>query len=221
MDRDSETKLKRLTKGVSVGCAAAIGLAAIWAGGHDLRPEALLRADLLSLLEARSPGGRMGGVSAKSKPRRALTPTERVLSGSRTRPAATAAPAAVAAPPVLLPGAAPLAPAVTDVLTAGAPVQTLGGAPVGLLPAAPAIFGGGGGAGGGGGGIGGTPAPGGPGGGLPGAEVPPTVVAPAVPEPATWMMLLIGFGLTGWSMRTTKSHRMLGRRASRGDVDPA
>jgi PEP-CTERM motif len=31
-----------------------------------------------------------------------------------------------------------------------------------------------------------------------------TLNSPAVPEPATWMMMLVGFGLIGWSMRRSK-----------------
>jgi hypothetical protein len=77
--------------------------------------------------------------------------------------------------------------------------------PAGFVPAvfAPVIGGGvfaccGGGGGG----------PGGGGGGPPGQPPPPNQPPPnqpppppAVPEPATWAMIIVGFGLAGWSLR--------------------
>jgi hypothetical protein len=57
--------------------------------------------------------------------------------------------------------------------------------------------------------------PGGGGGGTPGGSTPasnptpqprePVIVPPAVPEPATWLMMLLGFGLIGWRLRRTKA----------------
>jgi hypothetical protein len=79
--------------------------------------------------------------------------------------------------------------------------------PAGFVPAvfAPVIgggvfaccSGGGGGPGGGSGGPGGPPAQPPPNQPPPNQPPPP----PAVPEPATWAMIIFGFGLTGWSLR--------------------
>ncbi|HEU4819591.1 MAG TPA: PEPxxWA-CTERM sorting domain-containing protein [Qipengyuania sp.] len=33
------------------------------------------------------------------------------------------------------------------------------------------------------------------------------ITAPAVPEPATWAMLILGFGMVGWTMRYRAAHR--------------
>jgi len=33
------------------------------------------------------------------------------------------------------------------------------------------------------------------------------VIAPAVPEPATWTMLILGFGMVGWTMRYRPAHK--------------
>lgn len=60
----------------------------------------------------------------------------------------------------------------------------------------------------GGDGTGGTRGGGFPGGGIPGGGIPTPVITPTpitpVPEPATWAMLLVGFGLVGLTLRRTR-----------------
>ncbi len=64
---------------------------------------------------------------------------------------------------------------------------------------------GGGGTGGGGGGTGGGGTGGGGGGTGGGGTNPPPPIVPAIPEPSTWLMLLMGFAVTGMALRRDKS----------------
>jgi hypothetical protein len=146
-------------------------------------------ADPISLIAERSPGERGAGALLSTKPG---GPEERVLSEVRERDPAAGDPAGAAPPgpndPVF--GVAPN----TFSPAGGAP----GGDPAGGDPAGgdPSFFPGGGDPGGPSFLQRSTPfvAPGNP--GLPGI--------PAVPEPATWAMLLLGFGGIGMMMRRRK-----------------
>jgi hypothetical protein len=140
--------------------------------------------DILSMMRARSPGDRAEGAQTTKRP---------VQMAALSRPASKAAPMAavrpppVAAPPVAMaaPAAvAPIAPAVAGApVVAAAPIAS-GGFPaaagLAILPLIPLI---------GGDGDDGV---------SPGITQPPT---PAIPEPATWMMMILGFGILGSVMR--------------------
>lgn len=208
VDRGCDPFLKRFAQGVSVSSVIAVVAAALWSGSASPGRGVGLTADLFSLLQARSPGERAAGALAQSKPRRAA-PFERVLSNSRTRPAAVPARVAPATAPAILLAEVPLV-APVEAPVAGVPVETLGGVPLGVAQTAPVFFGGGAGAG--------TPVTSGPGGGVPGAPgtpdtgTQPVVTVPevsgAVPEPKTWGMMLIGFGMIGWSLRRERVFRL-------------
>jgi hypothetical protein len=148
------------------------------------------------LFGSRSPGERAEGTLANLKHRRSAGLHQRALPKVRRGP--LAAIRAPAAPPATPPEAAPLYNVVTDT-----PKALLPGTPLGLSPigGGPGVF------------SGLTPTPGG--GGVivspPPAvnppETPTTPVTPvipptaAVPEPASWMMMLFGFLLTGSMVR--------------------
>lgn len=159
-------------------------------------------ADPLSILATRSPGARAPGALTQTKGvRRAVAgpvgavPSERVLSGARSRP--VSAPTAIPpAPGVVFEMPAPTpAPVIVPTVVGDLPGVSAG-PPVAFVGPAPFIGGGIGGGSGGGGVIlpgtggtdngGGTVAPGG---------------APAIPEPATWLMMVIGFMALGVAMR--------------------
>lgn len=169
----------------------------------------------LAELLARSPGARIGGVALKAKTRRAALaaapsgPADLAPGKEQTALAAGAPEGPI--PGFLAPGGTP-----TDIFAP--PVPGLAFASSGSGPSfaalpPPAIggggifIGGGGGSGGGGGGGGGTgTVPSGP---TPTLTTPPTPtptgtvptpVAP-VPEPATWLMMIAGFGAVGTAMR--------------------
>ena len=151
-------------------------------------------ASLASLLSDRSPGEReQGALSSKARVKVASV----ALPDRKPRPkvpVAAVLPAAVSPPvaalaPVAIPGALPV-PVATLPLTAAA-------VPAGssfFLPPIPFIPGGGG----------GTTTlvvtPPGGSGPPPGGENPPPP-GPAVPEPATWLMLISGFGMLGFALR--------------------
>lgn len=206
MNRGDSSFFKRLALGVTASSGLAVAAAALWAGGNLPGREGGLTADLFSLLQARSPGERAEGALAQSKPRR-TAPFERVLSDSRTRPApAVPGAAPPAATPALVLADVPLV-QLADAPLAGVPVETLGGVPLGVTQAPPVIFGGGSG--------GGTPVTGGSGGGTPGTPgtdnqpvVTPPNVNGAVPEPATWGLMLIGFGMVGSLLRRAQTLRL-------------
>jgi hypothetical protein len=158
-----------------------------------------------SILSARSPGGRAPGALTQTKKRQRVAsagrprlPTERVLSGGRTRPGAPFVDAPLAFGPGAFDGL-PLAPVVlADNLP---PLPVIPGVPViGLEPNGPS---GGLPGGGGGGGVIGDPGPGDDGDETtpPPPPPPPNTEVPAVPEPATWATFILGFLLVGAAMR--------------------
>jgi len=161
-------------------------------GSKATRFIAAALADPLAVLEGRSPGRRPSGALAQSKPKKQIPiglgkPSERVLANVRSRPFIPAAmtKGVGQSPYMMVPGIFD-APAATQnaLATAVEPTSTansngLGG---GLLPIAPPLLGGGG-----------TPVTG------PTTDVP-APVSP-VPEPQTWLMMIIGFLVTGQVLR--------------------
>lgn len=159
--------------------------------------------DPISVLAARSPGARGAGALSQSKARLAKKasapwdqPVERVLNAVRTRPSTVVPAETVTFAPVIGgPGDLNGVPAVEPLGDAGG-LPIGGGFPGGF---GPVIVGGGGGGGGGGT----TP-------GEPGTDNPtptptvPVVPIPAVPEPATWLMMLLGFGSMGFVLRSRR-----------------
>jgi hypothetical protein len=145
--------------------------------------------DVLSMLHKRSPEQRPEGALASTKGRvsavlpAAVSPAPAPKIASVAAPAAKPAIVTYAVPetPMAMPAA--VVPAVASALPlAAAPAAAGGGLfiPPLVIP-------------GGGGGIATLVTP-------PGTSVPPTPV-PGVPEPATWAMMIIGFGLLGGLLR--------------------
>jgi PEP-CTERM motif len=163
-------------------------------GLSDIKTVAAMLAD-------RSPGRRPKGQLASLKPKRQAALHERALPKVR-RPAPPANPLAS------LIGPSSIAPVPTPAIeTSPAPLYSMVGGPLTVVP--PVVVPGGGTPSGGG-------TPGGPpvftdippsgGGGsivvpppITTSEVPP--VTSAVPEPDTWAMMLVGFALMGWVLR--------------------
>jgi PEP-CTERM motif len=153
---------------------------------------------LMAMLDARSPGERASGELSATKIKAhkiaiARQPSERAL-GKIVRPAPVTSPEFVAAvtpkSSEVAMAAAPFGPVtLADVVTPVAAARPLGG-----------VVGGGGGVilsapgGGGGGGGGGTS-------GVTDAPQVPTQITASVPEPATWITMLIGFGVIGAGQR--------------------
>ncbi|URD61630.1 PEPxxWA-CTERM sorting domain-containing protein [Sphingomonas sp. KRR8] len=192
---------RKLTVGaiLGLGMVAAAGtpvaLQTLASHGFDV-PTLSAPKSLMALLDSRSPGERDKGVLTSTKSRKlasnaAAKPHERAL-GKIIRPSAAppkefvealappppveAAPS-VAPPPTL----AEVLPKVTGVPgNAPPPGVTLVGPPPGGTPGTP-----------------GTPV-------TPGTPGTPEVPS-AVPEPATWMTMLLGFGLIGSSMRRRRA----------------
>jgi hypothetical protein len=203
MNKGAHDRLvRRVAARATYGGLIVLGVAAIGSTGAPSRVAESLEADLFSLFQERSPGARANGALVQSKPISRAAPTERVLSSGRRRPSGPPAPASTAqAGPASL---------VVDPLTGTEPPAFLafGGVPSFPLDAAatgpgaassPAGFG-----------FGGSPfvvsGPGG--GGAPGVSPEPVAaaspvpeVASAVPEPATWVTLLLGFGMVGIGLR--------------------
>lgn len=165
----------------------ALGVASLT--GTDLAGAAAVRAtNLMDLIDQRSPGVRTEGQLTKMR-RMAPAPLEEF-----------APPAAL--PTELAQALSPPSPVELAVDIKATPAPTLFAPPLpgGIFMAHP---GGGGGPPGGGGGGG---PPGGGGGSPPGS--PPIVVPQgpgAVPEPGTWMTMLLGFGLMGWTIRRQRA----------------
>ena len=164
-------------------------------GGATAKFVAAALANPLDILAGRSPGERMPGALAQSKPRKQLPstasqPGERVLSNVRTRPIAPVV-APKSAPSAAAPGmvdATPPSGGVLGIPTPFAPVASIGGIGGGILPASSGFVSGGGAVG--------TPA----GNVLP--EVPAVVAA--VPEPNTWVMMLAGFLAMAVTLRSRR-----------------
>lgn len=158
--------------------------------GYDVPTMATPRS-LLALLDARSPGERDKGALTSTKNRKLASndvrPHERAL-GKIIRPSAAPPAELVEAltPATLTPVAPAVAPpTLAEVLPKVFP------APGNASPPGSVLIGPAGGGGGGGGG--GSP-------GTPGTPQIPEVPS-AVPEPATWLMMLLGFGVIGATQR--------------------
>ena len=159
-------------------------------------------ASLLAMLEDRSPGERTTGELAASKKKLAEAPRQRALGKIHQPEAPPELIQALIAPSPELLVAPPLAVPVKETLLAALapPLSAPGSVPGGTVPG------------------GGSPGGGGPGGGGPGGggggEVPPTqppVTPPvaAVPEPATWTMMLLGFGSIGLMLRRSRRRTVM------------
>jgi len=141
------------------------------------------------MMMERSPGERSKGALASLKHKRLASVHERALPKVRA-PARPASPLAalVTAPAVPLPAPGPLYNTVAGPPPA-VPLEIAppgGGIPGGGSPEIPLP--------GGGGGVG-PPIV------TPEVPTPPTTPPPGVPEPATWAMMLLGFGFTGLALR--------------------
>lgn len=202
------TSAQTPTMAAATGMSEIAKLAA--AGGIDA-----LQQDL----DARSPGLRAPGALTQTKGRRisslrdAFKPKERVLSGERTRPSASAddppalayetgnvtgGPGAPSGPVALPDGGGDGVVANFDPVPAA-----VGSYPVYGGGTTPIVVSGGGGGGTGGGGSGGGSSGG-------GSDTPPDVGS-AVPEPATWLSLMIGFFAIGFGLRDGSAFRAVGR----------
>lgn len=176
---------------LAAGAGTPVILQTLASHGFDV-PTIAAPQSLLALLDARSPGEREKGALTATKTRKLASttsdakPHERAL-GKIIRPAPTAPSEFVQAltPPTPVVAAPAVAPPVTlaDVIPPVTGTPGSGAPPITTLAAPP---------GGGNPGTPGTP-------GTPTTTVPD--VPPAVPEPATWMMMLLGFGLIGSAMR--------------------
>lgn len=160
-------------------------------------------ADVIRLLEGRSPGERGDAVLVKTRQERVGGPLgpppiteesqERVLGKVFPPDDESTFPADLV---VTLVPEGPLDPIAE--LSQISPFLPVGGSPAGPIPGLPAIIGGGGGSGGGGGG------------GGDGGLVPPVIVTPpsAVPEPETWMLMLVGAFLCSAALRRRKRRQI-------------
>jgi hypothetical protein len=165
---------------------------------------------ILRLLDARSPGERTRAELASIKQKKAVhaaaqPPHERAL--GKVFPPEGGAPEdqapALVSPEELLANMGPL-----GVPTISAPVElpVLDSVlPVNLpVTAVPGLIGGGGATGGlPGGGAGGLPGGAGPPGGATQQNPASPLVTSAVPEPETWLMMILGLFVCGWTMRRT------------------
>ena len=171
--------------------SAAVAVASF--SGVDLAAAAAEKVQSVAdLLAQRSPGERTGTQLTKTKHKYSA-----VLAEREAPAAAPTLPSPVAQ--MLLPATpAPLIPETLPVLAEAVPPL-----PPIFLP----IIGGGvlfpGGGGGGPGGGGGAPEPPPP--LQPPPTQPPPIVAPPVPEPATWTMMIVGFGVAGWQLRRRRA----------------
>lgn len=191
-----------------LACLVAIAsapLAVTTLGEHGVALPGLASAQqVMSLLDARSPGERTKGELSKTKVERLASPRARALGKvfpPQPTPTERLAQVIVPNPP------APIVEAIPPVPPAVPPALGEVISPSGLIASAPlalgsALLGGSF----GGGLVGPPPGGGGGGGGItppPTGTTPPPVdtVAPAVPEPGTWLMMLLGFGMIGSAMR--------------------
>lgn len=132
-----------------------------------------------------------------------------------TAPRAEAAPAARRAPAEAVAAAEAVCPTDTPVILAARPFAPFVAAPEALpLAFLPADARGPG--GGGGGFFVGSPIPGVPiGGFVPGVDVEPPPPPPVIPEPATWLQLMVGFGVIGGATRFSYRQQMREKRDPR------
>jgi hypothetical protein len=170
--------------------AIAVALPVPSLGGASVAVAAIQRAkSFVELMHQRSPGKRLVGRLVKTKHKK-LAAHERALPKIR-KPL----PEIAAIPPM-----GPLPPALVDLVAPPVPMQmaSLEAVPVGPfqtpLPGPPGFF---------------SPPPGGfvfpPGSpNSPPIVTPPGPPPPAVPEPATWAMILLGFGMIGWTLRRSQ-----------------
>jgi hypothetical protein len=173
---------------VALAGAGTLSLDAM-TGGDVVHAAVSQAQSLADLLNGRSPGQRTQAELTKTKHARALPKARAAAKPAFPSKPDMAEIAHLLAPPEpALVNAAPLAP------LAFGPKPSLGDI---VVPP------------GGGGGPGGPTPPGGGGGGViipnpPGENPPPPPPPPPVPEPATWAMMLLGFGLVGWRLRGGK-----------------
>ncbi|RST31458.1 PEP-CTERM sorting domain-containing protein [Sphingomonas ginkgonis] len=204
---------------IALVAVAGSGMAgySMLAPGHKF-PIKFANANLLAALDARSPGERQAGaLTTKHKVASAAGPKMAMLGAHEPAPVAAAlgSPAPVAGavvPAIAGPAAVVPATAVAPLLAPAAiPVAAFAGPGAGAflpllaVPAAAAIGGGGG-------------------GGTTTAVVPapdnPTP-APAVPEPATWLMMILGFGFLGSFLRRRRALDQRPARATLSGTAPA
>ena len=185
------TRRRRMAALAACLCAAAampVSLAFTDFGPSGMVEAAVAKAQsLVDLLEQRSPGERTEAQLTKTKRKHAAL--------AKTRPPVRK--------PVAPPVASPLTPMEVELASIVLPQPELIPAPVGQVAIAPpptlgAIVSPPGG--------GSIVTPPGGGGGPPANNPPPqpgepVIVTPPVPEPATWAMMLLGFGLIGWRVR--------------------
>jgi hypothetical protein len=184
--REARMRVRARRRNMALAACALLALPAAIGSSFLLFPDnqvaqaaAAGAQSLADLIAARSPGQRTQGALTKTKHARA-----RALPKTQWRPKDL--------PQIAI---RPYVPSLQEVVTAPPltppPVQFAFAAIVDttpLLGGGPLVF---------------TPGPGGfsPPGGSP--QTPPEVPGPtpAVPEPATWALMLVGFGLVGWRMR--------------------
>lgn len=196
--RQARAKLQsRRRRSVALTALLAVSLsgAGIWSigavTGNDMVDAAVTKAkSLAELLGARSPGARTEAHLTKTKHARALAkmrpaPQQRPVTHEAASPKVAMVDlnklldSPLTAPPVLAEAPSTLPP-----LLDFTPPPTIG-----TFVSTPPVV---------------TP-PGGSPGGVPTSppkEVVP--VTPPVPEPATWMMMLLGFGFMGWQMKRSR-----------------
>ena len=204
-DRPRRAALAVASLAISAGLAGA----AFFPGPQGGSALAAAIRDPMAMFAARSPGQRPEGALARTKKRLASTstapppgaasPTERVLSTGRTRPAPIAGDDPVLAgsgPAVVLGNGPPIVGDAGPVIGGGA----LGPALPAFGSAVPIGIGspGGGGVGGVGGGGGGGPTTGTP---NPGAPAPLPEVTTPVPEPTSWLSMIVGMAMIGLALR--------------------
>lgn len=166
---------------LAAGMLFALGLDQFAAGGRSIAAIAQAVSDPLSLLAQRSPGERTPGAKFASKPERAATSMPKAVAA----PSPSEAPQAYLAMPVIeppLPDFPPFVPAgaIPPLGPSFLPASFGGGIPpwfggTGVPPFGPPL-------------IPPTPA----------SEPPPPS---PVPEPASWAMMILGFGIIGGALR--------------------
>jgi hypothetical protein len=174
--------------------------------GVDLAHAAVEKAHSLSdLIGARSPGERtLGQLSNTKHKHQALADHQAAPEAKKPLPKNLAdALAPVAEAPVTLPAPVPelaLSSPPPDVFFSPPP----GGGGVIVPPGSPP--------GGGPGGPPNQPPPNQPPPNQPPPNTPPPNQPPAVPEPGTWMTMILGFGVIGWSLRRKPAERAAASR---------